>query len=153
MLNELRVQVTNVHFRSHPPGVRAQKDLVDDSPARTAPLTQVFNFPSLVWGSNTNNYSLQTQRQVRDDLSITAGKQTWKVGGGYLHIPINGDVRKDIGSWTFTFDQRFDPTNPTIMANLQGARLFTAPTPDLPRVLAHADWGGFVPDEGEPVAA
>src|SRR2546425_549074 len=89
MLNELRVQVTNVHFRSHPPGVRAQKDLFDDSPARTAPLTQVFNFPSLVWGSNTNNYSLQTQRQVRNDLSITAGKHTWKVGGGYLHIPIN----------------------------------------------------------------
>ena len=152
MLNELRVQVTNVHFRSHPPGVRAQKDLFDDSPARTAPLTQVFNFPSLVWGSNTNNYSLQTQRQVRNDLSITAGKHTWKVGGGYLHIPINGDVRKDIGSWTFTFDQPFDPTNPTIMANLQGARLFTASTRDLPRYVPNVYWDVYVQDEWKAVS-
>ena len=95
VLNELRGQATNVHFRAHPPGVRPAEKLFDNSPARTAPLTQIYNFPSLVWGSNANGYSLQTQRQIRDDLSIAAGRHTWKVGGGYLHIPIDGDVQRE----------------------------------------------------------
>jgi hypothetical protein len=87
VLNELRVQATNVHFRAHPPGVRAQEKLYDNSPARTSPLTQVYNFPSLTWGTSMNAYSLQTQRQIRDDLSIAAGRHTWKIGGGYLISP------------------------------------------------------------------
>jgi hypothetical protein len=143
VLNELRVQVTNVHFRSHPPGVRAQEKLFDNSPARTEPLTRVFNFPSLVWGTSANAYSLQLQRQVRNDMSITAGKHTWKVGGGYLHIPIDGDVRENIGAWTFTFDQPFDPTNTAIMANLQGARLFTATIRNFRRYVPNVYWVGF----------
>ena len=152
VLNELRVQATNVHFRQHPPGVRAREQLFDNSPARTVPLTQVFNFPSLVWGGNANGYSLQTQRQVRNDMSITAGKHAWKVGGGYMQIPINGDVRENIGAWTFTFDQPFDPTNPTIMANLQGARLFTASTGNIRRYVPNEYWDIYVQDEWKPVS-
>jgi hypothetical protein len=144
--------VTNVHFRSHPPGVRAQEKLFDDSPARTEPLTRVFNFPSLVWGTSANAYSLQLQRQVRNDMSITAGKHTWKVGGGYLHIPIDGDVRENIGAWTFTFDQPFDPTNPAIMANLQGARLFTATIRNFRRYVPNVYWDSYVQDEWKPVS-
>ena len=152
ILNEIRGQATNVHFRQHPPGVRAAENLFDNSPARTAPLTQIYNFPSLVWGANANAYSLQTQRQIRDDLSIAAGRHTWKVGGGYLRIPINGDVRENIGSWTFTFDQPFDPTNPTIMANLQGARLFTAVARNIRRYIPNEYWDGYVQDEWRPVS-
>jgi hypothetical protein len=152
VLNELRVQATNVHFRQHPPGVRAQEKLFDNSPARTAPLTQVFNFPSLMWGGNLNGYSLQTQRQVRNDMSIAAGRHTWKAGGGYLQIPITGDVRENIGSWTFTFDQPFDPANPTIMANLQGARLFTASTQNIRRYVPNEYWDVYVQDEWKPVS-
>ncbi len=152
VLNELRVQATNVHFRQHPPGVRAQEKLFDNSPARTAPLTQVYNFPSLTWGTSLNAYSLQTQRQIRNDLSIAAGRHTWKVGGGYLQIPINGDVRENIGSWTFTFDQPFDPTNPTIMANLQGARLFTAVARNIRRYVPNEYWDAYVQDEGKPAS-
>jgi len=153
VVNELRGQLTNVHFRGHPPGVRAQEKLYDNSPARRTPLTQIYNFPSLVWGSNFNAYSLQTQRQIRNDLSIAAGRHTWKMGGGYLEIPIHGDVRENIGVWTFTFDQPFDPNNPAIMANLQGARLFTAVLRHIRRYNPNEYWDVYVQDEWRPVSA
>ena len=54
MLNEMRGQYTNYQFRQHPPGLRAQEDLFDTSPARFAPLTRTFVFPSLIWGTNAN---------------------------------------------------------------------------------------------------
>ena len=152
VLNEVRVQATNVHFRAHPPGVRPAEKLFDNSPERTTPLTQIYNFPSLVWGANANGYSLQTQRQIRNDLSIAAGRHTWKIGGGYLHIPIDGDVRENIGAWTFTFDQPFDPTNPTIMANLQGARLFTAVARNIRRYVPNVYSDVYVQDEWRPVS-
>ena len=152
VVNEIRGQATNVHFRGHPPGVRASEKLYDNSPARTAPLTQIYNFPSLVWGSNFNAYSLQTQRQIRNDLSIAAGRHTFKAGGGYLKIPINGDVRENIGAWTFTFDQPFDPTNPAIMANLQGARLFTAVARNIRRYNPNEYWDVYVQDEWRPTS-
>jgi hypothetical protein len=152
VLNELRVQATNVHFRAHPPGVKPAEKLFDNSLARTAPLTQIYNFPSLVWGANANGYSLQTQRQIRNDLSIASGRHTWKVGGGYLHIPIDGDVRENIGAWTFTFDQPFDPSNPTLMANLQGARLFTAVARNIRRYVPNAYWDVYVQDEWRPLS-
>jgi hypothetical protein len=152
VVNEIRGQATNVHFRQHPPGVRPAENLFDYSPARTAPLTQIYNFPSLVWGANANNYSLQTQRQIRDDLSIAAGRHTWKVGGGYLRIPIDGDVPDVIGVWTFTFDQPFDPKNPAIMANLQGARLFTAVTRNIRRYIPNEYWDAYVQDEWRPTS-
>ena len=152
VVNELRGQATNVHFRQHPPGVRPAENLFDNSPARTTPLTQIFNFPSLVWGANANAYSLQTQRQIRDDLSIAAGRHTWKIGGGYLRIPIDGDVRDVIGVWTFTFDQPFDPQNPAIMANLQGARLFTAVTRNIRRFIPNEYWDVYVQDEWRPTS-
>jgi len=147
ILNEVRGQVTNYHFRQHPPGVRPQEDLFDNSPARTAPLTQVYTFPSLTWGTNTNYYTTQYARELRDDLSIAAGAHTWKIGGGFLHLTIMGDLRENIGTWTFTNDQLFDPNNATIMRNLTGARLFTSGLGGFPRYVPNQMWNAYVQDE------
>jgi hypothetical protein len=132
--------------------VRPQEDLFDNSAERTNPLTQVFTFPSLVWGTNANFYTTQYARQIRDDLSIASGRHTWKMGGGFLHLSIMGDLRHGIGSWTFSNDQLFDPTNPAIMRNLTGARLFTASVRDYPRYLPNQMWDGYVQDEWKPVS-
>ena len=147
VFNEMRGQVTNYHFRQHPPGVRPLEDLFDNSPARTARLTQVYTFPSLTWGTNTNYYTTQYAREFRDDLSIAAGAHTWKFGGAFLHLTIMGDLRENIGTWTFTNDQLFDPNNATIVRNLTGARLFTAALGGFPRYVPNQMWNGYVQDE------
>ncbi|MBI2186976.1 MAG: TonB-dependent receptor [Acidobacteria bacterium] len=147
VFNEMRGQVTNYHFRQHPPGVRPLENLFDNSPARTAPLTQVYVFPSLTWGTNGNYYTTQYARELRNDLSIVAGAHTWKFGGAFLHLTIMGDLRDNIGTWTFTNDQVFDPDNPTIMRNLTGARLFTAALGQFPRYVPNQMWNGYIQDE------
>jgi hypothetical protein len=108
VLNEVRGQWTNYHFRQHPPGVSPVEDLFDDSPARTDPLTPAYNFPSASWGTSGNFYTTQTSRQLRDDMTITTGRHTWKFGFGFQNLSIRGDNRPSLGTWTFSQDQPFD---------------------------------------------
>ena len=146
-VNDLRGQFTNYQFRQHPPGVKAQENLFDTSPARSAPLTWAYVFPSLTWGTNANNYATQYARELRDDFSFTAGAHTWKAGGGFLHLVIDQDLRDNLGTWTFANDQLFDPTNAAIMANLTGARLFAAALGSFERYSPNQLWNAYVQDE------
>ena len=147
MLNEMRGQFTNYQFRQHPPGVRAQENVFDNAPARFAPLTRAFVFPSMTWGTNANNYAAQYARELRDDFSFAAGAHTWKAGGAFLHLAIDQDLRDNLGTWTFAADQRFDPGNPAIVANLTGARLFAAALGGFRRYSPNQLWNAYVQDE------
>src|SRR5689334_22875931 len=111
VLNEVRGQYTNYHFRQHPPGVDPQNDLFDSSPARAAPLTAVYTFPSLTWGTSGNFYTEQISRELRDDLSLTTGSHTFKVGVGSQELAVHGDNRPSLGTWNFAVDQPFNPDN------------------------------------------
>jgi hypothetical protein len=84
-LNELRFQWAEFLYREHPPGAKPTMKMYENPPERTAPLTQVYQFPSLIWGSNANFYTQHHPRQVRDDFTLTTsrgGQHTWKFGGG-----------------------------------------------------------------------
>ncbi len=140
ILNEVRGQWTNYHFRQHPPGVAPQEKLYDDSVARTAPLTQVYNFPSLSWGSNGNFYTTHRSREIRDDLTISLGQHTWKAGGDFQSLSFEGDNRPAIGTWTFRADQPFDPTNLAAFVPVAGSvQQFTASSAQAPALFAERD--------------
>jgi Carboxypeptidase regulatory-like domain/TonB dependent receptor-like, beta-barrel len=153
ILNEVRGQWTNYHFRQHPPGVAPQEKLYDDSSARTAPLTQVYNFPSLSWGSNANFYTTHRSREIRDDLTISLGRHTWKAGGDFQSLSFEGDNRPAIGTWTFRTDQPFDPTNLAAFVPAPGSvQQFTANLLKLPRYSPNAMWSVYGQDEWRPVS-
>jgi carboxypeptidase family protein/TonB-dependent receptor-like protein len=153
ILNEVRGQWTNYHFRQHPPGVQAQEKLYDDSAARTGPLTQVYNFPSLSWGSNGNFYTTHRSREIRDDLTISLGQHTWKAGGDFQSLSFEGDNRPAIGTWAFRSDQPFDPTNLAAFVPLPGSvQQFTASLLKLPRYSPNAMWSVYGQDEWRPVS-
>jgi len=152
VLNEVRGQWTNYHFRQHPPGVQPQEKLYDESTARTAPLTQVYNFPSLSWGSNGNFYTTHRSREIRDDLTISLGRHTWKAGGDFQSLSFEGDNRPAIGTWTFRTDQPFDPTNLAAFVPVPGSvQQFTANLLKLPRYSPNAMWSVYGQDEWRPV--
>jgi hypothetical protein len=152
VLNEVRGQWTNYHFRQHPPGVQPQEKLYDDSTARTAPLTQVYNFPSLSWGSNGNFYTTHRSREIRNDLTISLGRHTWKAGGDFQSLSFEGDNRPAIGTWTFRADQPFDPTNLAAFVPAPGSvQQFTANLLKLPRYSPNAMWSVYGQDEWRPV--
>jgi hypothetical protein len=152
VLSEVRGQWTNYHFRQHPPGVQPQEKLYDDSTARTAPLTQVYNFPSLSWGSNGNFYTTHRSREIRNDLTISLGRHTWKAGGDFQSLSFEGDNRPAIGTWTFRTDQPFDPTNLAAFVPVPGSvQQFTANLLKLPRYSPNAMWSVYGQDEWRPV--
>ncbi len=154
VLNEVRGQFTNYHFRQHPPGVDPQEDLYDDSPARTAPLTPVYAFPSLTWGTSANFYTTQRSREIRDDLSITMGQHTWKFGGDVQSLTIEGDNRPSLGTWTLRTDQPFDPTRLASFVPLPGSvsQWSSGSMLKLPLFSPNVMWSGYVSDEWRPAA-
>jgi hypothetical protein len=153
ILNEVRGQWTNYLFRAHVPGVTPLKPLFTEDPRRTANLTQIFNFPSLSWGANTNQYGDLNSRQLRDDLSITTGQHAWKFGVGGQSLPIRQSIRKANGTWTFNQDQPFNPANLASFVPIPGsATLFTAALFNVGLLAPNVLWDTYVEDEWKPLA-
>ena len=149
VLNEVRGQWTNYHFRQHPAGVRPAEDLFDNSTKRTAPLTAAYNFPSLSWGTSANFYTTQLSRQFRDDLTITTGRHTWKFGAGAQSLSIHGDNRISLGTWTFNRDQFFDPERLSSFVPIPGTvtQFASGALLPLPVYNPNVMWDGYVEDE------
>ncbi len=149
VLNEMRGQWTNYHFRQHPAGVRPVEDLFDNSIERTAPLTPVYTFPSLSWGSSANFYTTQLSRQFRDDMTISTGSHTWKFGAGAQSLSIHGDNRPSLGTWTFSADQPFDPDQLSSFVPLPGSvsQFASGALLPLPVYNPNVMWDGYVEDE------
>ncbi|HEY3160651.1 MAG TPA: hypothetical protein VGJ78_16915, partial [Vicinamibacterales bacterium] len=151
VLNEVRGQWTNYLFRQHVPGVEPRKKLFDASPERTRNLTQIYNFPSLSWGSDANLSGDQYTRQLRDDLSLTAGQHTWKFGAGGLSVPIRQGPRKGLGTWSFSTDQPFNPSSLSTFAPVPGSvRQFTSALKDIDLYASNVMWDAYVEDEWKP---
>ena len=154
VLNEVRGQYTNYHFRQHPPGVEPQEDLFDSSPERAAPLTATYTFPSLSWGTSGNFYTKQISRELRDDLSITTGSHTWKFGAGAQELAVHGDNRPSLGTWTFSVDQPFNPANLASFVPVAGSvrQFATGNLVKLPTFTPNVMTNYYVEDEWKPAA-
>jgi len=154
VLNEIRGQYTNYHFRQHPPGVEPQENLFDNSTARTSPLTAAYTFPSLSWGTSGNFYTKQISRELRDDLSITTGTHTWKFGAGAQELAVHGDNRPSLGTWTLTVDQPFNPANLASFVPLPGSvsQFSTGNLVKLPTFTPNVMSNFYAEDEWKPVA-
>jgi hypothetical protein len=153
ILNEVRGQFTNYLFRAHVPGIVPQKSLFTEVPARTAGLTQIYTFPSLSWGANTNQYGDLDSRQLRDDMSISAGQHSFKFGVGGQSQPISQSIRTSNGTWTFNADQGFNPNNLSSFVPLPGSvRQFTAALLNVALYAPNVLWDTYVEDEWKPAS-
>jgi len=154
ILNEVRGQWTTYLFRAHIPGVEPQDKLYDESPARIAGTTQIYTFPSLAsWGANINQYGDLLSRQLRDDLSITTGQHTWKVGAGFQSLPIRQSIRKAQGTWVFNQDQPFNPSNLASFVPIPGSvTQFTSALLNVALYAPNVLYDTYVEDEWKPAA-
>jgi carboxypeptidase family protein len=157
-LNEVRFQWSFYGYYPHPPGVEATGVMYAFPASRTDPLTPIYNFPSLTWGTNggASLFVEQFAREISDALSITTswhGIHNWKVGGAFASLPTDDDVASSaLGSWTFAVDQPFNPANPASVAGLRNATLFTASFPSIDRHLPNKYISAYIQDEWRPVS-
>jgi hypothetical protein len=151
-LNELRVQYpARLHSTTGPPGTTLW-DKPGEFPAeRFDGYSQVYNLPSLRWGSSTGSLNFTKRFELKEDYSYSAGSHQWKFGAEYAQYISPEDVIANLGTWTFTTDQFFDGT-PASIAALRNPTTFTASFPNVVREL-HNYWiNGYGQDEWKPLS-
>ncbi len=154
-LNEIHFQYGYTTYYAYPPGTTPWKTVGEFPPERFDECSQVYNFPSLKWGSNSNSVVLSAFYEFHDDFSYTFdwhGGHTMKAGGAILFLPQWEDTPGDPkGTWTFATDQPFDPTDPASLANLKNPIQYTASFPPLYREIPnHRYQSAYVQDEWKP---
>jgi outer membrane receptor protein involved in Fe transport len=151
-LNEFRMQgPAALHSTTGPPGTSLW-DRPGEFPAeRFNGYTQVYNFPSMHWGSNTGSLNFTKRFELKEDFSYSAGSHQWKFGGEYARYISPEDVIANIGTWTFAGDQLFDGTAASIAA-LRAPTTFTAAFPNVVRELKNYWINGYAQDEWRPLS-
>ena len=152
MLNEIRVQSpwgTLWRTRRSPPGVPIwdKNRQFDYPPERFAGRTAVYSFPSLTWGSASDEFMYQQLKEVRNDLTMSTTRHSVKVGAGFWTNPQpESVVGNPLGTWTFATDQFFDGSAEAI-ANLRNPIQFTASFPPINRRIRNNRIHAYVQDE------
>jgi hypothetical protein len=146
-LNEFRFNYSEQTQYQAPEGLPYYKKF-DFSPARFNGATPTYQFPSFTWGSDTFMTTHQDIREWRDDFTISQSNHNLKLGIDIQNLPLEEDVQGNpSGTWTFSQDQFFDPSNPVLLAGLRGATRFQSSFPALIRRQAHHYFQYYAQDE------
>lgn len=149
-LNDLRVQwPARLRHATGPPGTAKWARPGEFPEERFQGFTQVYNFPSFHWGSNTNALNWTNRFEIKEDFSHVVGQHQFKFGGEYAQYISPEDVTGSRGAWTFSQDQFFDGSAAS-MANLRSPASFTASFPNSKRELQNYWINWYVQDEWKP---
>lgn len=150
-LNELRVQwPARLRNQTGPPGTPLWQDPGSFPAERFALYTQVYNFPSLRWGSTSGSIQWTNRFEIKDDFTLSRGAHQWKFGGAHERFISPEDNAPNVGTWTFASDQFFDGSAASIAA-LRSPRTFTASFPANSRRLEQYWFNAYVQDEWRPI--
>jgi len=151
-LNEFRVQYpARLHNVNGPPGTSVWGRPGEFPDERFKGYTQVYNFPSMHWGSGTGSLNFTKRFELKEDYSYSAGSHQLKFGAEYARYISPEDVIANLGTWTFTADQFFDGTAASIAA-LRNPTTFTASFPNVVRELKNYWINGYGQDEWKPLS-
>ncbi|MGE0451113.1 MAG: carboxypeptidase regulatory-like domain-containing protein [Vicinamibacterales bacterium] len=155
-LNEFHFQWAPFMFLQYPPGTSAYTDPTAFPADRFSPMTAVYQFPSMTYGTNTSRVQKETWWEFRDDFSTGfdwGGSHALKFGGASVRGPNQDDsASNSLGTWQFSTDQPFDPNDPSTIAALSKPQLFTASLPQVYRNTKNSWLQAYVQDEYRPGA-
>ncbi len=150
-LNEFRLQLpARLRNQTGPPGTPLWQEPGKFPAERFALYTQVYNFPSMHWGSTGGSIQWTNRFEVKDDFTWSRGAHDWKFGGAHERFISPEDNAPNVGTWTFSDDQFFDGTAAAI-ARLRSPRTFTASFPANSRRLQQYWFNAYVQDEWKPL--
>jgi hypothetical protein len=152
-LNQLRVQwPARLRNQTGPPGTPLWQDPGSFPSERFALYTQVYNFPSMHWGSTTGSIQWTNRFELKDDFAYTRGAHAWKFGGAHERFISPEDNAPNVGTWTFTQDQFFDGS-PAAIAALRNPTNFMQSFPANSRRLQQYWVNFYVQDEWRPLSS
>ena len=145
-LNEIRFQLpARLRNQTGPPGTPLWDSPGEFPAERLTVLSQVYNFPSMRWGSTTASIQWTDRFELKDDFSYSRGSHDFKFGGAVEHFDIPEDSPPNVGTWTFAQDQFFDGSAAAI-ANLRNPITFTASFPGNSRQMVGRWFNGYAQD-------
>jgi hypothetical protein len=146
-LNDFRFQYAFAEYEIGRPGYPVWTQFGQYPPARLNQMQTILRFPSLTWGGSFQELGPESRYEFNDDVTWIRGHHEWHFGTEYDYIPYKDDSPGNpTGTFTFSKDQYFDPKNPAVMNNLQGAILFTATYPPIHNGLDTSYWGWYISD-------
>lgn len=147
LLNDFRFQYAFAEYEIGRPGYPIWTKFGQYPPERLSQMQTILRFPSLTWGGSFQELGPESRYEINDEFTWIRGNHEWHFGTEYDYIPYKDDSPGNpTGTFTFSKDQYFDPRNPTVVANLQGAILFTATYPPIHNGLDTSYWGWYVMD-------
>jgi hypothetical protein len=147
-LNDLRVQAASAAYYIAPAGTAIFTDPHDFSRARLDRLSRQFRFPSLVYGSNFDEVGPEQRWQIKDTFAVSVSRHDLKAGVDYSYMPYRESTATSVpGTYSFSSDQFFDPSNPASLANLTGASTFSASLPGITTERPSSYVVGFIQDD------
>ena len=151
-LNEFRVQgPARLRQATGPPGTAIWSKPGQFPADRFKGYTQVYNFPSMSWGSNSSSLNWTHRFELKDDFTHSQGAHSMKFGFDYARYISDEDAVANLGTWTFSKDQFFDGSAAAIAA-LTTPTTFTASFPSTTRRLQNYWVNGYAQDEWKPKA-
>jgi hypothetical protein len=117
---------------------------------RLALYSQVYNFPSMHFGSTGGNIQWTNRFEIKDDFAYTRGQHQWKFGAAAERYRSPEDNAPNVGTWTFGTDQFFDGSKAAI-ANLRNPTNFAASSPGNAHLLLQHWVNFYVQDEWRPI--
>ncbi|MCC7123621.1 MAG: TonB-dependent receptor [Acidobacteria bacterium] len=135
-LNDFRFQYARAAYYISPAGTEIWRDIGNTSAARLDRLTRQFTFPSVTYGSSNDQIGPESRWQVKNTYTINLRDHDVKFGADISHMPYKYEsTGNPLGTYTFSRDQYFDPSDPASIAALTGAATFSASIP--PVVTSH----------------
>jgi hypothetical protein len=152
-LNQLRAQYpARLRNQTGPPGSALWQQPGAFPDARLALYSQVYNFPSMHWGSSTGAIQWTNRFELKDDYAYTRSKHAFKFGGAVERFISPEDNAPNLGTWTFSTDQFFDGSKAAIAA-LKNPVTFSASQPGNAHQLLQHWFNFYGQDEWKPTAS
>jgi outer membrane receptor protein involved in Fe transport len=150
-LNDVRFQYATAGYFISPAGSTSFKQ-GGAFPAERLNRQQLqHRFPSFRWGSGFDEIAPESRWQFKDTYALGFTKHDVKFGVDLSYMPYIEDAAQNfIGLYTFSRDQRFDPADPSSLANLTGATTFSASLPAITTERPTKYYAAFVQDDWRP---
>jgi hypothetical protein len=105
-------------------------------------------FPSFSYGKLYAQVGIEKHWEANESLSVQRGPHTYKAGGDLIYVPYVDSSSADTqGTYYFSQDQPFNPSDPSTIAGLSNPYLYTASIPPVITNLPSTQLGLFAQDD------
>lgn len=150
LLNDIRFQFGHAMFQVFPAGGQPFTDVGSYPPERVGIQRNrvVLAFPSLTYGSNSDELGLEKRWQFKDSVMFNRGSHQVKFGADVSYISFIDDAAYNVnGVFVFAQDQFLNPSDPISIANLKNPAYFAATVPPVNTSIPTTHIATFVQDD------